>query len=82
VARELSRLERQEPTRRVVHSVPIGRKDADLDHLVIGRPGVFCLNAKHHPGAAIWVAGNTFMVNGGSPTSGTAATRRRGQVAC
>jgi hypothetical protein len=29
------------------------------------RPGgVFTLNAKHHPGAKIWVAGETFMVNG------------------
>jgi hypothetical protein len=25
---------------------------------------VFTLNARHHPGAKIWVAGTTFMVNG------------------
>jgi len=36
----------------------------DIDHLVIGPGGVFTLNAKHHPGARLWVAGDTFMVNG------------------
>ncbi len=25
---------------------------------------MFTANAKHHPGAKIWVGGNTFMVNG------------------
>jgi hypothetical protein len=25
---------------------------------------VFTINAKHHPGAKVWVGGDTFMVNG------------------
>jgi hypothetical protein len=31
---------------------------------VIGPGGVYTLNAKHHRGAKIWVAGSTFLVNG------------------
>jgi hypothetical protein len=48
----------------VLHSIPIGDTGADVDHLVIGPAGVFTLNTKHHKGASIWVAGETFMVNG------------------
>jgi hypothetical protein len=42
-----------------------GRRAGEcIDHLVIGPPGVFTLNAKNHPGAKIWIGGDTFMVNG------------------
>ncbi|MFH5823789.1 nuclease-related domain-containing protein [Georgenia sp. AZ-5] len=41
-----------------------GTKGSDIDHVVIGPAGVFTVNAKHHPGANVWIAGNTFMVNG------------------
>lgn len=51
-----------------LHSVPVGRNDADIDHVVIGPDGVFTLNAKNHPGARIWVAGDTCMVNGARVT--------------
>jgi hypothetical protein len=38
--------------------------------------GVFSLNTKHHKKAAIWVAGNVFMVNGQrQPTSTRVDTR-------
>lgn len=37
---------------------------ADIDHLVIGPGGVFTVSAKHHPGAWIWVGGDTVVVNG------------------
>ena len=40
------------------------RAGSDIDHLVIGPPGGFTLNAKNHPGAKIWIGGDTFMVNG------------------
>jgi hypothetical protein len=30
----------------------------------MGPGGVFTLNAKHHPGSAVWVGGDTFLVNG------------------
>lgn len=49
---------------RVLHAVPIGDRGTDIDHLVIGPPGVFTVNTKHHPTAAVWVGGSTFIVNG------------------
>jgi hypothetical protein len=48
----------------VLHSIAVGNKDSDIDHLVMGPAGVFSLNTKHHKKAAIWVAGNVFIVNG------------------
>jgi hypothetical protein len=48
----------------VLHAVPVGENGSDIDHVVIGPAGVFTVNAKNHPGARIWVGGNTFMVNG------------------
>ncbi len=49
---------------RVLHSIPVGSGDSDLDHLVIGPGGVFTLNSKNHLGKKVWVAGNTFMACG------------------
>ncbi|WP_326599662.1 nuclease-related domain-containing protein [Streptomyces sp. NBC_01803] len=49
---ELARLTRH--GWRVLHSIPLAR-DVDIDHLLIGPGGVFCVNTKHHPGARIWV---------------------------
>ena len=48
----------------VFHSLPIGKKGADIDHLVIGPGGVFTINTKNHTGKGIWVAGQTLMVSG------------------
>ncbi|MBX9245827.1 NERD domain-containing protein [Actinotalea ferrariae] len=64
VAAQVAKLTAKDPRWRVLHAVPVGENGSDIDHVVIGPPGVFTLNAKHHPGAKIWVAGNTFMVNG------------------
>ena len=55
---------KRDPRWRVIHAIPVGDRGSDIDHLVIGPGGVYSLNAKHHPGAKVWVAGNTFMVNG------------------
>ncbi|MFN3602306.1 MAG: nuclease-related domain-containing protein [Dietzia sp.] len=49
---------------RILHAVRVGERGADIDHVVIGPGGVFTVNTKHHPKAAIWVGGDTFMVNG------------------
>lgn len=49
---------------RILHSVRVGERGADIDHVVIGPGGVFTVNAKNHPRASIWVGGDTFMVNG------------------
>jgi hypothetical protein len=48
----------------VLHAVPVGQNGADIDHVVIGRPGVFSLNTKTHIGKNVWVAERAFMVNG------------------
>jgi hypothetical protein len=39
------------------------RSGADIDHLVIGPPGVFTINTKHHRDARIWVGEHTVKVN-------------------
>lgn len=52
------------PAWRVLHAVRVGERGSDIDHVVVGPPGVFTINAKHHPNASIWVGGDTFMVNG------------------
>ena len=40
---------------RVLHSVPIGSRDTDVDHILVGPNGVFALNTKHHAGRSVWV---------------------------
>jgi hypothetical protein len=64
VGRELTKLARKDPRWRVLHSVPVGDRGSDIDHLVIGPPGVFSLNTKNHRGAKLWVGGDGFLVNG------------------
>ena len=48
----------------VLHSLPLGRGGADVDHLVVGPAGVFTVNTKHHVDASVWVAGRTVLVAG------------------
>jgi len=64
VAAELAQLCRWNPSWRVLHAVKVGTRGTDIDHVVVGPGGVFTLNTKHHPGARIWVGGDTVMVNG------------------
>jgi hypothetical protein len=64
VAAGLGKLVAKDPRWRVLHAIPVGTNDADIDHLVVGPAGVFTLNSKHHPGARIWVGGDTLLVNG------------------
>lgn len=52
------------PEWHVLHSIPVGKRGSDIDHVVVGPAGVFTLNTKHHRGANVWVAGRTLMVNG------------------
>jgi hypothetical protein len=63
VASELWRLSRGTQWR-YVHSVPVGNRGSDIDHVLVGPGGVFTVNTKNHRGANIWVGGHTFMVNG------------------
>ncbi|KQV06559.1 hypothetical protein ASC63_03790 [Leifsonia sp. Root112D2] len=48
----------------VFHALPIGTKNTDLDHLVVGPGGVFTINTKYHSGKTVWVGKRTVMING------------------
>lgn len=48
----------------VLHAVPVGAAEADIDHVAIGAAGVFTINTKHHDGKPVWVDGQTFRVSG------------------
>jgi hypothetical protein len=61
VAAILSRLG---PEWTVLHSVPVGIDGSDIDHVLIGPPGVYTLNTKHHPGRSAWVAGRNMQIAG------------------
>ncbi|WP_051711532.1 nuclease-related domain-containing protein [Streptomyces sp. NRRL S-350] len=47
---------------KVLHGVPLP-SGSDIDHVVIGPPGVFTINSKHHPGATVWVGDKVVKVN-------------------
>jgi hypothetical protein len=64
VGDRLEALVRKDPRWRVLHSILVGARGSDIDHLVIGPGGVFALNTKTHPRATIWLAGDVLMVNG------------------
>jgi hypothetical protein len=64
VGQILDRLVASDPRWHVVHSIPISRSGADVDHLVIGPTGVYSLNTKHHPGGNLFVAHDAVLVNG------------------
>lgn len=52
----------------VLHSIPAGSRGRDIDHLVIGPPGVVTINTKNAPGKAVWAAGRTLIVDGNRTT--------------
>ncbi len=60
---QLSAAQTQSPWT-VLHSVPVGRGESDIDHVVIGPPGVFTINTKFSPGKDVWVAGRGMYVGG------------------
>lgn len=64
VGDQLEKLARKDPRWRVLHAVPFGERGSDIDHLVVGPAGVYTINAKHHPGAKIWVGKDQLRVNG------------------
>ncbi|MWA02794.1 hypothetical protein F8568_020925 [Actinomadura sp. LD22] len=47
----------------VLHAVPVGRRGADIDHVLIGPFGVVTVNTKSTRGK-VWVADNGLMVGG------------------
>jgi hypothetical protein len=66
---------------RVLHSIPIGDKGTDIDHLVIGPGGVFTLNTKNHSGQRVWVYTHAFKVNGSSHNDYLRASRSEARKA-
>jgi hypothetical protein len=48
----------------VIHSVPVGEKGADIDHVVIGPAGVFTLNTKNHNKHRVTVTKGGVYLNG------------------
>ncbi|GAA2772384.1 NERD domain-containing protein [Streptomyces rameus] len=50
---------------RVLHSIPLAG-DVDIDHVLIGPGGVFCVNTKCHRGARVWVGDDSVRIGGQS----------------
>jgi len=48
----------------VLHSVPVGSRGSDIDHVLIGPGGVYTINTKKHPDKKVWVGGDTIMISG------------------
>jgi hypothetical protein len=61
VGRQLARVGAQWT---VLHAIPVGAGESDIDHLLIGPAGVFTLNTKRHRGKKIWVADQRILVAG------------------
>lgn len=59
-----ARLESLDGDWTVLHSVPVGTRGSDIDHVVFGAAGVFTINSKFHEGARIWVGSRRLLVNG------------------
>ncbi len=61
VARELVKLG---PGWHYLHAVEVGDRGSDIDHVVIGPPGVITINTKRHPRGKAWVGERMVMING------------------
>jgi hypothetical protein len=48
----------------VLHAVPLGADEAELDHLVVGPGGVFLIATRNYRGSKIRAAGNVLVVDG------------------
>jgi hypothetical protein len=57
-------LSRLGPAFTVLHAVPVGANDSDIDHVVIGPPGIFTINTKNLAGRKVFAAGNSVLVDG------------------
>jgi hypothetical protein len=76
----LDRLRRRAPAWRVLHSVPVGTGRGDIDHVLIGPPGVVTINTKHHRAGRLALDGDELIVNG-RPTDYIPTARREAQRA-
>lgn len=62
------RIRRRRPPWRVMHSVPLGdgrgNERGDIDHVVLGPPGVVTINTKHHRTGKLVLDGDELVLNG------------------
>jgi hypothetical protein len=77
VGRKLDRLRRR--GWHVLHGVTFGR-GGDIDHLLIGKAGVFTVNTKHHPGARVTVGRSVVFVRGRQQPYAVKALREASRV--
>jgi hypothetical protein len=77
VGRKLDRLHRR--GWHVLHGVELGR-GGDVDHLLVGRVGVFTVNTKHHPGARVTVGRSVVVVRGRQQPYAAKALREASRV--
>ncbi|QYH35485.1 nuclease-related domain-containing protein [Salinibacterium sp. M195] len=48
----------------VLHAVPVGTGESDIDHVIVGPGGVFTINTKRHERKKIWVGERILLVAG------------------
>lgn len=65
----------------VLHSVPLPRIKADIDHLLIGPGGVFTVNAKNHRDRHVWVGDHSVRVDHGKAYPYLRTARREAERA-
>lgn len=49
---------------RTYHSVPIGDKGSDIDHIILTPSGIYTINTKYHPNSKVWASSKAILVNG------------------
>lgn len=54
---------RGRPPWRVLHAVPMGPGRGDIDHVLLGPPGLVTVNTEHHHGRAVRVDGDRMTVD-------------------
>ncbi|MBP2365243.1 nuclease-related domain-containing protein [Pseudonocardia parietis] len=52
------------PRWRMLHSVPLDGGSADLDHVLIGPPGICVINSRHHRSRTVLLDGDRLTVSG------------------
>lgn len=64
VAEQINKLIKKDPSWKVIHDIPYGDRGNKIDHLLIGRAGVFVIYTKSIPKANIKVFPKTVSING------------------
>lgn len=49
---------------RILHTVPVGHNDTEVDHLLIGPGGVFTVTIVRASDASVWISGDSVTING------------------